>query len=107
MTPARDWFGHPRGLTVLAATEMWEVFSFVGMKTLLVYYMVKELGFGQARASLIYGGYAGFAYLAPIVGAVLCDRLLGRRRAVIIGGLLMSLGHFLLVFPALFAPALV
>lgn len=102
-----DWFGHPRGLTILAATEMWEVFSFVGMRTLLVYYMIGDLGFSQAKASLVYGSYTGFAYFAPIIGAIICDLWLGKRRSVLFGGLLMSLGHFLLVFPDLFAPALV
>jgi POT family proton-dependent oligopeptide transporter len=101
-----DLFGHPTGLTVLAATEMWEVFSFVGMKTLLVYYMIHSLGWAQASASAIYGSYTGFAYFSPIVGAVIADRWLGRRRAVIAGGTVMALGHFMLAFDQLFFPAL-
>lgn len=103
---AKDLFGHPRGLTVLFTTEMWEVFSFVGMKTMLVYYMTQQLAFRQESASLIYGTYSGTAYLLPIVGGVLCDRWLGRRRSVILGGSLMAAGHFLLVFESLFFPAL-
>ncbi len=106
-TPAaKDLFGHPRGLTVLFTTEMWEVFSFVGMKTMLVYYMTQQLAFHQESASLIYGAYSGTAYLLPIMGGVLCDRWLGRRRSVVLGGLLMAIGHFALIFESLFFPAL-
>ncbi|WP_372782915.1 peptide MFS transporter [Phenylobacterium sp.] len=102
----RDWFGQPRGLSVLAFTEMWEVFSFFGMKTLLIYYMTKQLMMPQAQASLIYGGYSGLAYFTPLLGGLISDRWLGRRNAVIAGGLIMALGHFMLTFPALFYPAL-
>src|ERR1700712_4428573 len=102
----RDWFGQPRGLSVLAFTEMWEVFSFFGMKTLLIYYMTKQLMMPQAQASLIYGGYSGLAYFTPLLGGLISDRWLGRRHAVIAGGLIMPLGHFMLIFPALFYPAL-
>ncbi|WP_303794385.1 peptide MFS transporter [Sandarakinorhabdus limnophila] len=101
-----DWFGQPRGLTILFLTEMWEKFSFFGMRALLVYYMVKALGFGGPQASLVYGLYAGFVYLTPILGGAISDRWLGRRRAVIIGGSLMVIGHFMMAFPALFFPAL-
>ncbi|HEY0648022.1 peptide MFS transporter [Phenylobacterium sp.] len=100
------WFGHPAGLTVLATTEMWEVFSFIGMKTLLVYYMTKDLGFAQQQASLVYGLYGGCAYFTPILGGIACGRWLTRRQAVTAGGLIMALGHFLLIFPSLFFPAL-
>ncbi len=99
-----DWFGQPHGLTIL--TEMWEKFSFYGMRALLVYYMVKALGFSGPKASLIYGLYAGFVYFTPILGGAISDRWLGRRRAVIIGGVLMVIGHFMMAFPALFYPAL-
>lgn len=101
-----DLFGHPRGLTILFTTEMWEVFSFVGMKTMLVYYMTQQLAFRQEDASLIYGAYSGTAYFLPIIGGVLCDRWLGRRNSVILGGSLMALGHFLLFFESFFFPAL-
>lgn len=110
-TPARGadraWFGQPRGLTFLFLTEMWERFSFYGMSALLVYYMTKQLQFGQADASLIYGLYTGGVYLTPIVGGYLADRWLGRRRAILIGGSLMALGHFALAWEALFYPGLV
>ena len=105
--PARTWFGQPPGLTILFLTEMWEKFSFFGMRALQVYYMTKQLGFDQARASLVYGTYGAGVYLTPIVGGIIADRWLGRRRAVIIGGLLMALGHFMMASEALFFPAMV
>jgi POT family proton-dependent oligopeptide transporter len=101
-----DWFGQPRGLTILFLTEMWMQFSFFGMRAILVYYMTKSLMFQQGRASLVYGGYAAAVYFTPIFGGVISDRLIGRRNAVVSGGLLMAAGHFMLVFPALFFPAL-
>lgn len=106
MSDRSDWFGQPRGLTILFLTEMWEKFSFFGMRALLVYYMVKALGFGGPKASLVYGLYAGFVYFTPIIGGAISDRWLGRRRAVISGGSLMVIGHFMMAFPALFYPAL-
>jgi POT family proton-dependent oligopeptide transporter len=107
MSGARDWFGHPRGLTVLFLTEMWSQFSFFGMRALLVYYMTKELMFAQPRSSLIYALYTGFAYFTPLMGGAITDAWLGRRRAVIIGGSVMALGHFMMAFEALFYPALI
>jgi POT family proton-dependent oligopeptide transporter len=100
------WFGQPRGLAILFLTEMWEKFSFFGMRTLLVYYMTKQLLIGQEHASLIYGLYAACAYLTPIAGGYIADRWLGTRRAVIAGGAIMSLGHFMMASEALFLPAL-
>src|ERR1700749_422561 len=97
----RAWFGQPPGLTSLFLTEMWEKFSFFGMRALQIYYMTKQLGFDQARASLVYGTYGAGVYLTPIVGGIIADRWLGRRRAVIIGGLLMALGHFMMASEAL------
>ena len=102
-----QWFGQPRGLVVLFLTEMWEKFSFYGMKALLIYYMIRHLQFPQADASLIYGAYAGGVYLTPIFGGYLADRWLGRRRAILIGGSLMALGHFTLAFESAFSAALV
>lgn len=103
---AGDWFGQPRGLTILFLTEMWEKFSYYGMRSLLVYYMTRQLMLGQQRASMVYGLYTALAYLTPIVGGALADRWLGRRRAVIIGGAVMAVGHFMMAFPGLFYPAL-
>ena len=104
--PARSWLGQPPGLAILFLTEMWEKFSFFGMRALQVYYMVKALHYEQATASLVYGGYAAGVYLTPIAGGVIADRWLGRRRAVIAGGLLMALGHFMMASESLFFPAM-
>src|SRR5262249_7661832 len=123
LSPAgsRDLFGHPRGLAFLFATEMWERFSYYGMRALLVLYMVKYLlqpdrsegvlGLATARrmletvfgpldiqplASQIYGFYTGLVYLTPILGGLLADRVLGQRRTVILGAVLMAIGHFMM-----------
>ncbi|MBS0274236.1 MAG: peptide MFS transporter [Proteobacteria bacterium] len=102
----KDWFGHPRGLTILFLTEMWDQFSFFGMRALLVYYMTKELLISQTHSSYIYGLYSSFVYFTPLIGGVISDRWLGRRRAVIIGGSIMALGHFLMAFEPAFYVAL-
>jgi proton-dependent oligopeptide transporter, POT family len=100
------WFGQPRGLTILFLTQMWEIFSYYGMRTLLVYYMTKQLLIGQEKASLIYGTYTAMAYFTPILGGVIADRWLGRRRAVIIGASIMAAGHFMMAFEPSFYLAL-
>jgi POT family proton-dependent oligopeptide transporter len=100
------WFGQPPGLTILFLTEMWEKFSFYGMRALLVYYMVKGLGFDPVRASLVYGGYTAIVYLTPIAGGQIADRWLGPRRAVVLGGSIMAAGHFMMAFEPLFFAAL-
>jgi len=100
------WFGQPRGLTVLFLTNMWEQFSYFGMRALLVYYMTKQLMIAQGAASLIYGTYTACAYFTPIVGGVIADRLLGKRRAIIIGASVMAAGHFMMSFEALLYVAL-
>jgi proton-dependent oligopeptide transporter, POT family len=102
----QTWFGQPRGLTILFLTEMWEIFSYYGMRTLLVYYMTKQLLIGQEKASLIYGVYLATLYFTPIFGGLIADRWLGKRRAVIIGGGIMAAGHFMMTFEPLFYPAL-
>jgi POT family proton-dependent oligopeptide transporter len=124
-------FGHPKGLSVLFATEMWERFSYFGMASLLVLYMVKylllpgqveavlgyravkaalESVFGplspQPLASQIFGFYTGLAYLTPILGGYLADRFVGQRNTAVIGALLMATGHFLMAFEALLFVAL-
>jgi POT family proton-dependent oligopeptide transporter len=126
-----DFLGHPRGLAILFATEAWERFSYFGNAALVVLYMVKYLfepgrveavlGFGavkgaleflfgplepQPLASQLFGFYTGLAYFMPVLGGLLADRLLGQRRTVLIGGLLMALGHFLMAFEPLFLLAL-
>jgi POT family proton-dependent oligopeptide transporter len=105
-SPQPTWFGQPRGLTILFLTEMWEKFSFFGMRALLVYYMVKQLRFEQGYASLVYGTYAAGVYFTPIVGAYVSDRWLGKRRAIIIGSLTMAVGHFLMAFEPFFYVAM-
>lgn len=102
----KDWFGQPRGLTILFLTEMWEIFSYIGMRVLLVYYMTKQLAIPQQNASLIYGAYNAFVYFTPIVGGIICDRWLGRRNSVLLGGSIMALGHFMMAFEPLFFVAL-
>ena len=108
LAPARreEWFGQPRGLSILFLTEMWMQFSFFGMRTILVYYMVKELLIPQGRSSLIYGTYAAAVYFTPIFGGFIADRWLSKKTSVVIGGLAMAAGHFMMIFPALFFPAL-
>src|SRR3984957_20388772 len=100
------WFGQPRGLTILFLTEMWEIFSYYGMRSLLVYYMTKQLFIGQEKASFIYGSYTALAYFTPILGGVIADRWLGKRRAVIIGGSIMPAAHFMMAFEPSFYFAL-
>ena len=125
-------FGHPAGLFVLFFTEMWERFSYYGMRTLLVLYMTQHLilsaqagntvlGFQalqhglealfgpldvQPLSSQIYGLYTGFVYFTPFFGGIIADRLLGQKKTVVIGGLLMAAGHFLMMFESFFLLAL-
>ena len=100
------WFGQPRGLTILFLTNMWEQFSYYGMRALLVYYMTRTLLIGQEHSSYIYGAYTAFAYFTPIVGGTIADRWLGKRRAVIIGASTMAAGHFMMTFEPAFYVAL-
>ncbi|MFY9898812.1 MAG: peptide MFS transporter, partial [Xanthobacteraceae bacterium] len=132
--PAREraqLFGHPRGLTFLFTTEMWERFSYYGMRSLLVLYMTKFLlledhsgnviglaglrralegVFGpldvQPLSSQIWGLYTGLVYFTPIFGGLLADRVLGQRRTVVIGAVLMAIGHFMMASERLFLFAL-
>jgi len=106
MSTDATWFGHPRGLTILFLTNMWEQFSYYGMRALLVYFMTKELLLAQTQASFIYGAYTAAAYFTPILGGVLADRWLGKRRAIIIGASIMAAGHFMMAFDAFFYVAL-
>src|ERR1700733_1153913 len=126
-----SFIGHPRGLFYLAFTEAWERFSFYGMTALLTLYMVNQLllpghaehiaGFAgfrstlesltgplstQALASHIFGLYSGFVYFTPLLGGMIADRWIGQRNAVVIGALLMSVGHFVMAFDRTFLVAL-
>ncbi len=120
------FLGHPKGLGYLAFTEAWERFSYYGMQTLLVLYMVNELLLpghveniaffepvqrlygleGQPLASAIFGTYAALVYLTPILGGFLADRVLGKRRTVLLGAITMAVGHFLMAFELTFLLAL-
>ena len=126
-----DFLGHPRGLAFLFTTEMWERFSYYGMRALLVLYMVRYLlqpehaatviGLGALRSMLesifgplgaqpfsshIYGFYTGFVYFTPLIGGLIADRWLGQHRTIIIGASLMAIGHFMMAFEPLFLFAL-
>lgn len=89
----------PKGLFLLFFVEMWERFSYYGMRALLVLYMVKSLQFTTEKASHVYGWYTGLVYLTPLLGGYIADRYLGQRKAIVIGGVLMALGHFAMAFP--------
>lgn len=97
---------HPPGLGTLFLAEMWERFSYYGMRALLVLYLVNALDYPRADALGVYATYTGLVYFTPILGGYLADRWLGARRAVFIGGGVMALGHFTMAFPALLYPAL-
>ncbi len=92
------WFGHPRGLSTLFFTEMWERFSYYGMRGFLILYMVKALGFTDQHAGAVYGNYVSSVWLAAIAGGVVADRWLGQYRSVLFGGIIIALGHFTLAF---------
>ena len=94
--------GHPKGLHVLFYTEMWERFSYYGMRAILVLYMTKALMFDVARASTIYGNFTGLAYLMPLAGGYIADRWWGNRRSILAGGVLMACGQFLIFASASF-----
>jgi len=130
--PEKTWFGHPRGLTVLFGTEMWERFSYYGMRALLVLYLTKYLllspqvehvlFYSQVKAfyeglvghalspqplsSLIYGTYTGLIYATPWLGGWVADSLLGQRKTAMIGIIMMAFGHFMMASEALIFPAL-
>jgi POT family proton-dependent oligopeptide transporter len=93
------FFGHPRGLSVLFFSELWERFSFYGMRALLVLYMVKALGYAEDGAYAIYGAYGALVYAFPVLGGWLANRWLGYRHAIQLGAVLMALGHFAMAIP--------
>ncbi len=91
-----EFLGHPKGLYILFFTEMWERFSYYGMRALLLLYLVDFFKFTQADASRTYKWYVALVYLTPLLGGFLADRLLGNKWAIIIGAIMMSIGHFLM-----------
>ena len=98
--PSEDtsFFGHPKGLAVLFFAEMWERFSFYGMRALLVLYLTQHFLFGDEEAQGLYAAYASLVYLMPVLGGLIADRYLGSRKAVTIGAILLVAGHFGMAF---------
>jgi len=97
-TMAGGFFGHPRGLSTLFFTEMWERFSYYGMRAFLILYMVHVLGFDDRHAGSLYGTYTASVWAAAIVGGIIADRWLGQYKSVLLGGIIIAIGHFTLVF---------
>ena len=91
-----EFAGHPKGLYMLFFAEMWERFSYYGMRALLIFYLTKHWLFSDGKANLIYGAYASLVYITPVLGGYLADRYLGQRKAVLFGGLLLAIGHSLM-----------
>jgi POT family proton-dependent oligopeptide transporter len=106
MSSGKGLFGHPPGLTVLFLTQTWAEFSYFGLQAMLVLYMTQQLGLPQADSSIIYGLYTGCAFFSPFIGGIIADRWLGKTPSVVIGGVLMMLGHFAMAFESLLFPAL-
>lgn len=105
-TTTKQWLGHPRGLSTLFFTEMWERFSYYGMRALLILYMVAPLsegglGFTTEKGSSIYGWYTAGVYALSIPGGWIADRFLGLYRSVLLGGIVIALGHFSMAFSSL------
>lgn len=94
--------GHPKGLYLLFTTEMWERFSYYGMRAILVLYMTKVLGFMDSKATEIYGNFTGLVYLTPLIGGYISDRYWGNRKSILVGGIIIALGQFALFFSASF-----
>ncbi len=94
----RSFLGHPVGIYICFLTEMWERFSYYGMRALLILYLTKYHLFGAEKASMIYGAFVGLVYMLPIIGGYLSDRYLGSRKSVTYGAILLVLGHGLLAY---------
>lgn len=97
----RAFFGHPKGLGLLFVVEMWERFSYYGMRAILVLYLVNSLTWKTSEAAGLYGTYTSLVYLTPLLGGFLADRFIGTRRSMILGGVIIALGHFALAMPGL------
>ncbi len=96
--PQPEFAGHPKGLFLLFLAEMWERFSYYGMRALLIFYLVQHWLFTDSEASIIYGAYTALVYITPVVGGYLADRYLGQRKAVLFGAVLLTFGHFFMAF---------
>ena len=95
---AGTFLGHPKGLFVLFFAEMWERFSYYGMRALLIFYLTKHWLFSDEKSGVIYGAYTALVYITPVLGGYLADRYLGQRKAVTYGAVLLTFGHFLMGF---------
>ncbi len=100
-SPQRTFLGHPLGLYVLFLTQMWERFSYFGMLALLIIYLNKYMKLPSSEAATVFKWYTSLIYFTPLLGGYLADRVLGNKRAVVIGATLMAIGHFLMTFTAL------
>lgn len=94
----KTFFNHPRGLVICFTTELWERFSYYGMRALLIFYLTQHFLFSDEKAYLIYGAYTALVYVMPVIGGILADRYLGSRKAVTFGAILLVLGHFGMAF---------
>ncbi|HEY7005826.1 MAG TPA: MFS transporter, partial [Sphingomicrobium sp.] len=92
------WFGHPRQLARLFTTEMWERFGYYGMRALLTLYLTKHFIFSDQQATGLYGGYTALVYLTPLVGGLIADQILGSKKSVKFGAIMMAIGYFTLAF---------
>ena len=90
--------GHPKGLFVLFFAEMWERFSYYGMRALLIFYLTKHWLYSDSESGIIYGAYTALVYITPVVGGYLADKYLGQRKAVLFGAVPLTLGHFFMAF---------
>ncbi len=95
---SKTFLGHPRGLFVLFFAEMWERFSYYGMRALLIFFLTQHWLFSDERSSIIYGAYTALVYITPVIGGYIADRYLGQRKAVLFGAVLLTFGHFLMAF---------
>jgi len=93
-----EFAGHPKGLYMLFFAEMWERFSYYGMRAILILYLTQHWMFSDGKSNLIYGAYTSLVYITPVLGGYLADRYLGQRKAVLFGGVLLALGHLFMAF---------
>ncbi len=91
-----EFAGHPKGLYMLFFAEMWERFSYYGMRAILIFYLTQHWLFSDSKSSLVYGAYTSLVYITPVLGGYLADRYLGQRKAVLFGGVLLAIGHSLM-----------
>jgi POT family proton-dependent oligopeptide transporter len=98
MNTTSDFLGHPKGLFVCFTTEMWERFSYYGMRALLIFYLTDHWDFTRDNAYVLYGAYTSLVYMMPVIGGMLADRFLGSRKSVTYGAILLVLGHGLMAY---------